>query len=92
MINLQFQIANPFSSRFSNLLSTHGTIGKNKAWEANAYRTNSIIMFDFNLTFRGDHAGLQVQVGVFGFEGEFHFYDTRHWDRKNECWEKHDAN
>jgi len=92
MINLQFEIFNPFSSRFSNLLSTHGQISKNKAWEANVYRTNSIIRFHVSLTFRGDHAGLQVQGGIGGFEGELHFYDTRHWDSKNHCWEKYDTN
>ena len=92
MINLQFQIVNPFGSRFLNLLSTHGSIGKNKAWEANVYRTNSIIVFDFSLTFRSDHAGLRVQGGILGFEGELHFYDTRHWDRENKSWEKHATN
>jgi hypothetical protein len=89
MINLNFTISNPWSSRWDILWSNRKLIGKNKAVEFNGYRTNHIINVDFNFKPAGDHGGARIMLGVFGFDVELHFYDTRHWDYENNTWEVH---
>jgi hypothetical protein len=81
------EIVNPFSSRFANLFNRHGRISDRKAWELNVFRTNTVFLMSLMFTVRGDHAGLRLQFGLFGFEMEFHFYDSRHWDYRNQKWE-----
>ena len=61
--------------------------GKNKAVEFNAYRTNHIINVDFNYRPVGDHAGVRIMLGLFGYDVELYFYDCRHWDHKTGTWE-----
>ena len=89
MINLNVNIYNPWSSRWDILWSNRKLIGKNKAVEFNGYRTNHIINVDFNFKPAGDHGGARIMLGVFGFDVELHFYDTRHWDYENNTWEVH---
>ena len=90
MINLNFTISNPWSSRWDILWSNRKLIGKNKAVEFNGYRTNHIIKVDFNFKPAGDHGGARIMLGVFGFDVELHFYDTRHWDYTTNTWEYYD--
>jgi len=90
MINLNFTISNPWSSRWDILWSNRKLIGKNKAVEFNGYRTNHIINVDFNFKPAGDHAGARIMLGLFGFDVELHFYDTRHWDYTTNTWEVYD--
>ena len=91
MINLNFNIYNPWSNRWTILWNRSRFIGKNKAVEFNGYRTNHIINLDFNLSIAGNHAGARVMLGVFGYSVELHFYDTRHWDYETDTWEKYDG-
>lgn len=86
MIDFEFRLVNPFSSRWNILHTSSRLIGKNKAVEANLYRTNSIFNIEFRFSIRGSHAGLRLIVGLLGFEGEFYFYDTRHWDYEKDTW------
>lgn len=86
MINFNFSLKNPFGDTWRFLLSKNGRLGKNKAWEANIYSTSYVFNINFQLSFRGDHAGLYIGGGLFGIEGEFNCYDTRHWDYENDCW------
>ena len=90
MINLNFTISNPWSSRWDILWSNRKLIGKNKAVEFNGYRTNHIINVDFNFKPAGDHGGARIMLGLFGFDVELHFYDTRHWDYTTNTWEVYD--
>ena len=87
MINLNFSIGYPFSDRFEILASTSKLITKYKAVEANIYGTATIIKLSLTYTINRDHAGLQIEVGLFGYECELHFYDTRHWNYKTHYWE-----
>ena len=87
MINLDFTINNPFSDLFEIVASTSKLLTKYKAVEANMYRTATIIKLSLAYSIRRNHAGLQLEVGLFGYNFELHFYDTRHWDNKNKCWE-----
>jgi hypothetical protein len=91
MLNFNFTLNNPFSDRWEILFSKSGLISKNKAWEANIYKTHSIVSINCNLRFKGDHAGLQVGCGVLGIEFEFHLYDTRHWNRATDTWETYSS-
>jgi hypothetical protein len=33
-----------------------------------------------NWTIRQSHAGLDLELGLFGYNIHFKFYDSRHWD------------
>jgi hypothetical protein len=90
MINLNFTISNPWSNRWEILWNKSKFIGKNKAVEFNGYRTNHIVNVDFNFRPAGDHAGARIMLGLFGFDAELHFYDTRHWNYETNTWEVYD--
>jgi len=67
-------------------------ITKNKAYELEIiYKefewTN---FFKFNLMFnrKTDHAGLHFELEIMDFQFYFRIYDIRHWDYKNDNWEK----
>jgi hypothetical protein len=89
VINLNFNIVNPWRTDkvWNTLWSKSGYITKNKAWEFNGYRTGHIINIEFQLTFQGDHAGARLMIGLFGYEVELDFYDTRHWNYDQNTWE-----
>lgn len=50
--------------------------------------TNDLIRLecDFRITGR-DHAGINIIVGVLGYEIISKLYDQRHWDYANDTWE-----
>lgn len=87
MIHINLSINNPFSNRFDHVLLKNGIVTKNTAWEFNIYRSATIMAFKFELTSRRDHAGIRFEIGLLGYEVEFHMYDVRHWDNENKCWE-----
>ena len=87
MINLDFTINNPFSKRFRILASKCKMLTKHKAVEANIYCTANIIKLSLVYSSRQDHAGLQIEFGLFGYDCELNFYDTRHWDYETHQWE-----
>jgi hypothetical protein len=90
MINFNFNVNNPWSNRWNTLWAKSQFLSDNKAVEFNGYRTNSLINVDFSLNFRTDHAGFRLMLGLFGYEAELHFYDTRHWDRDQSTWVNYD--
>ena len=93
MINLCFVLSNSFSNRFSGVYEKSGKIWMpNKFWELGIYKTNSIILFAFNFTIRGDHAVLNFDFGILGLDINFMIYDNRHWDYDNDCWETYEEN
>jgi hypothetical protein len=89
VINLNFSIANPWRTDkvWDILWSKSGSITRNKAWEFNGYRTGYFIDVEFCWTLQGDHAGARIMWGVFGYEVELQFYDTRHWNYDTNTWE-----
>jgi len=89
MINLKVNIDNlRRTNKVWNILWTkYGSVTKNKAWEFNGYRTGNIINIEFHLTFQGDHAGARLLLGLFGYEVELDFHDTRHWNYDQNTWE-----
>ena len=87
MINFNFHITNPFSKRWDILISKHGNITKNKAWEINSYATSTILSVTFEISMYTDHAGIRLQFGLLGYEIELHIYDCRHWNIETNSWE-----
>jgi hypothetical protein len=81
MISLNFNIRNPWSDLFENLwCRSYATPFKNKFIELEVTRDFTLISFMFNWTIRQSHAGLDLELGVFGYNFHFNFYDCRHWD------------
>ena len=50
----------------------------------------ALFKFKIDITWKTDHAGISLWLGLLGFEVGLHFYDTRHWDCKNNRWECYD--
>lgn len=91
MINLHVEIQNPWTKdRFKNLGSLHGKISKHKAWELEHTFYDGMLL-DLNLKFttKGDHAGLNIELGLLGYSIHFTVYDTRHWDYEKNTWVKY---
>jgi hypothetical protein len=88
MISFNFNIRNPWSDRFKNLWNrSWATPFKNKFIELEVMRDFTLVSFRFNWTIRQSHAGLELEAGVFGYCIQFTFYDNRHWDYENNCYE-----
>ena len=87
MFSLNFNIRNPWSNTFNNLWSrAYTTPFKNKFIELEVTQDFTLISFMFNWTVRQSHAGLDLELGLFGYCVHFNFYDIRHWDNKTKGW------
>lgn len=88
MLHLNLKISNPLSKRFKNIKCWSGaTPFKNKFWEFQILATPDLICIDFSYTIRQDHAGLRLELGLFGYSIDFNLYDNRHWDYIGKKWE-----
>ena len=88
MIVITFAIQNPFFKswrQFKNIRNWHGaTPFKNKFWEVELTKSGEIVMFDFTVRTRCDHAGTTLGLGLFGHSINATLYDNRHWDHIND--------
>lgn len=89
MIRLNFVIENPYSDKFDAGYSWAGKITKNKAWEIQAYRSNTVVEATLEVKHRTDHAGIKIEFGLFSYSFVAQFYDTRHWNYEKRCWEQY---
>lgn len=81
MISFNFNIRNPWSNRFENLWNrAYDTPFEHKFIELEVTRDFTLVSFMFNWTVRQSHAGLDLEVGLFGYNVHFNFYDNRHWN------------
>ena len=88
MIDFRFNISHPFDIEFKNFWSkSWSTVFKNKFIELEFYKDSTIVSFMFNWTVGKSHAGLDIELGIFGYNAHFNFYDSRHWDYENKCWQ-----
>ena len=87
MIYLNLNIHNPWSNRFGNVCNNTGPITKNKTWEIEILKTESLFRSEFQYTIMQDHAGIGIAIGLLGWELHIRVYDNRHWDYENKCWE-----
>lgn len=80
MIEFSFDFS-LLTREFKNYWSqAYSTPLKNKFVELELHTTESIIGFSFLWTIRRDHAGVDIQLALFGLCVHFNFYDNRHWD------------
>jgi hypothetical protein len=87
MISLNFAIRNPWSNEFKSLgVIAYETVFKHKYIEIEAYKDSSIVSFSFNWTIRQSHAGVMIDVGLFGYNVQYQFYDNRHWNTEEGRW------
>lgn len=81
MILFNLNLCNPWGNTFKNLWNfSYNTPFKNKFIELEVTRNDTLISFQFNWTVRQSHAGLNLVLGLFGYNLHFNFYDNRHWD------------
>ena len=86
-----FSIRSPWKDKagFKNYFLFHRPISKNKHIEIQASTDSwNIASFEFKIGFREDHAGISLTFGFIGKELSIRFYDTRHWDYKNNSWQE----
>ena len=94
MINLKFSIEYPFTRlSFNHIFSqSWNTFIKNKYFEIEVLQDCEYLLnFNFNWTTRCDHAGVKLELGLFGYTLMFYFYDNRHWDYKTNNWMTHEC-
>lgn len=82
MINFNLSISNPWSDHWAVVYTKTDLLNKYTAWEFNVYSTHYLLDADFRLTVTGDHPGVFITVGLFGYSVEFNLYDTRHGDMR----------
>ena len=87
MISFNFNLRNPWNNTFKNLWSrVYATPFKHKFIELELYKDSFIVSFNFNWTIRQSHAGLDLELGLFGYDVHFQFYDNRHWNTQAGRW------
>lgn len=81
MISLNFNLRNPWSNTFKNLwCRSYATPFNHKFIELEITHDFTLLSFMFNWTVRQSHAGLDLELGIFGYNVHFNFYDSRHWN------------
>ena len=93
LYNLRLEISNPFDSwdYFKNLGCAHGVFGKHTAWELeHTYYSPLLLDVETKWSFKTDHAGLSIGIGLLGYGISFRIYDTRHWNYETNSWETYE--
>jgi hypothetical protein len=76
--------------KFRNFWNITKKITRNKNFECELlYSNDHWFLFQLSWTKKHDHAGLEFQIGLFGFSFAFKIYDSRHWDYKENSWMNH---
>lgn len=91
MINLNFTINWPFKSIIQkDYIEKVWALSKNKNLEVQLSRGgNSLLGVSIKFDICGiDHAGLMFELEFLRHFFIIHFYDNRHWNYENRCWEK----
>lgn len=92
MIYFNVNIRNPkWWNRFANLKVWSGkTPIPNKFWEVEIIKNDNLFRLEFEVTTQQDHAGVNLELGLAGYEIHFKIYDSRHWDCENNKWFTYD--
>jgi len=80
MINFSFGLSNPFCSQWDTVFYKDKLFKNNKGGEIQVVKDSTIVSFAFRFTTRQDHAGVSLDIGLFGYTAMFNYYDTRHWN------------
>ena len=92
MIYFNVNIRHPgWTERFKNIKVWHGkTPIPNKFWEVQIIENDNLLRVEFEFTVKQDHAGVNLELGVLGYEIHFTLYDNRHWNYEEGRWEIHE--
>lgn len=90
MIYFNINIRNPFWNRFENIKYWHGEPKNHKCWEIQITKQDELLRVEFEYTIRQDHAGVNLELGLFGYVIHFTYYDTRHWHTEKNRWINYD--
>jgi hypothetical protein len=82
MIHFNFGLSNPFCTRWNTVYYRERLFANNKGGEIQIVKDNTIASFTFHFTTRTDHAGISLELGLFGYSVMLQYYDTRHWNEK----------
>ena len=90
-----FSIFNFFSKKekWDKLFSFYKRLSEHKHLEFEVFYSNrELFQIEFKFQpIKEDHAGGRILINILGWEAELRFYDNRHWDYKNNCWEDNTA-
>lgn len=87
MISFHFNLQNSWTNTFKNLwCRSFKTPFNHKFVELEVYKFCSIASFNFAWTVRQSHAGIDLELGLFGYGFHFNFYDNRHWNTETNQW------
>ena len=90
MIYFNINIRNPLWNRFKSIWHRAGTPKNHKCWEFQVIQNDELFRIEFSWTTRQDHAGVTLELGLFGYTAMFSYYDTRHWDYDKNNWVQYD--
>lgn len=82
----------PYKNKFKNLFCKSKQVTKHKFIEFEIFKySDDLIRIEIEAMFKyKDHGGCSLEFTFFGFGIILKFYDIRHWDYDNNCWEKYD--
>ena len=88
MIYFNFNIRNPYWwNRWEGIKHwAGGTPFKHKFWEVQIMKNSELFRIEFGWTVKQDHAGINLELGLLGYEIHFTFYDNRHWNAEEGRW------
>ncbi len=88
VFNICVNIRHPkWYERFENIKCWAGeTFIEHKFWEIEIIKNDNLLRFEFGFTTQQDHAGINLELGLLGYEIHFTVYDSRHWDLETNSW------
>lgn len=88
MIYFNFNLRNPWwDNRFENIYCASGeTPIKHKFWEFQLMKTENVFRIELDVTTRCDHAGVNFELALLGYQFSINFYDSRHWHYEKGRW------
>ena len=88
MIYFNVNIRHPrWWNRFVNIKNwIWETPFRHKYIEVELLKLDNLLRIEFEFTTQQDHAGINIELGLFGYEVHFTFYDNRHWNCEEGRW------
>lgn len=94
MIYLTANVCWPFKydpNGFKDYFFKTWQLAKYKFAELQIYKGgDELVGFTFRLSFKQDHAGLMIELSLFRRSISFQYYDSRHWDHENNCYQTYE--
>ena len=94
MIYFNINIRKPsWWNRFKSIKTWYGkTVFKHKYWEVQIIKNDNLFRIEFEFSTRQDHAGINLELGLIGYEIHATIYDNRHWNYEEGRWHVHGEN